>query len=81
MTEQAPEICDCTTESLGEYGEKIIFCPLHEAAPDLLAALEEIHKAQPPRKASGYDDYKRFYFFVKGRARPAIAKARGTEGA
>ena len=42
----------------------------------LVEALRDIHKAQPPRKANGYDDYKKFYFFAKGRARAALAPFR-----
>lgn len=40
------KLCDCFTESLGEYGSKIVYCPMHEAAPDLLAALEALLSTQ-----------------------------------
>lgn len=60
--------CGCSIAETGEVTDKgpsrkVVFCPLHAAAPDMLAVLKEI------RISYG------FYTFVK--VKKAIAKAEG----
>lgn len=43
---------------------------------DLRQALEDIHKAVAPHKASGHNDYKRLVNYMRGRASAALAKVK-----
>lgn len=74
--------CSVNVQASGNRGgwvATVRYCPLHAAAPDLLAALERI--ANPPQDKPGplremlsqpYEDCREI-------ARAAIAKATGTE--
>ncbi len=65
--------CGCksiTTNALRESYASIGFCPLHEAAPDLLASLEAVVSASESEDPGLFERAQHL-------ARAAIAKARG----
>ena len=58
-------LCACYVESDG-FGESLVFCRLHAAAPELLAALKDFASDDEPHSHPAER---------MGRARAAIAKA------
>ena len=66
--------CGCDIE-FGEGPYRIAFCPLHEAAPDLLAALEEV--ATDYAHMCDEDDTESDGAILLGKMRAAISRARG----
>lgn len=70
--------CGCELfQSFRDSGAAALLCPLHDSAPDLLAALEEI--AERPAGAYSRDPVKyrdNVIADIQVRARAAIAKAK-----
>ena len=68
--------CGCWHDHMND---EIKYCPMHKAAPDLLAALKEVSHARPTRYAEGDGTDPPFiiYSTTLDKVKQAIAKVEG----